>query len=275
MKHLSYTTLVLTVLCVSTCGFGASFAQDEPVRLQVQGDNVNLRSIPDVEKGKVVGQADFHEILQLVSYRGDWAQVRLPGEVKAWVHSDFLHNGNIVKPRSLRVRGGPGTDHPILSELARGDKVEVLSDDSANKPWVQIRSGQQMTGWIFKEYVEELPPEPKPEPELTAAEIAAAEAAKKPKRPPVIPPPGVKIDPDKPQGIRMKSEGIVKFHPQIGYYLSNARGGVLCTLRVPEPEIRRYNGKQVYLEGQSFWMPGVSAPLIVPSRISEVVVFRR
>lgn len=270
MKRLSFTPLVLTAFCLFAGGFISSLAQ-EPVRLQVQGDNVNLRSLPDVEKGKVVGQADFHEILQLVSYRGDWAQVRLPGEVKAWVHSDFLHNGNIVKPRSLRVRGGPGTDHPILSELSRGEEVEVVSSESANKPWVQIRSGQQMTGWIFKEYVEELPPEPKPEPPAPET----AEAPKKPERPPVIPPPGVKVDPDKPQGIRMKSEGMVKFHPQIGYYLSNARGGVLCTLRVPEPEIRRYNGKQVYLEGQSFWMPGVSAPLIVPSRISEVVVFRR
>jgi len=273
MKRSFFSNLVLSALCLVTFGILPSLAQEDPVRLQVQGDNVNLRSQPDVEKGKVVGQADFHEILQLVSYRGDWAQVRLPGEVKAYVHSDFLHNGNIVKPRSLRVRGGPGTDFPILSELARGDKVEVISDDSANKPWVQIRSGQPMTGWIFKEYVEELPPEPKPEP--PAPETAEAEGPKKPQRPPVIPPPGVKIDPDKPQGIRMKSEGMVKFHPQIGYYLSNARGGVLCTLRVPEPEIRRYNGKQVYLEGQSFWMPGVSAPLIVPSRISEVVVFRR
>jgi len=269
MKAFSLFRLISTGLAFFCC---VAFAQDEPVRLQVQGDNVNIRSIPDIEKGKVIGQADFHEILQLVSYRGDWAQVLLSGEVKAWVHSDYLHNGNIVKPRTLRVRGGPGTDHPILTELARGETVEIVSGESANKPWVQIRTGQRMTGWIFKEYIEELPPEPKPEP---PAEEAVAKAPEKPARPPVIPPPGVKIDPDKPQGIRMKSEGIVKFHPQIGYFLSNARGGVLCTLRVPEQEIRRYNGKQVYLEGQSFWMPGVSAPLIVPSRISEVVVFRR
>lgn len=239
----------------------------EEVRLRVLGDNVNLRAKPDIATGMVLGQADFHDELILIRYQDKWAQVRLPN-VKAWVHSDFLHDGRIVKSKSLKVRSGPGTNHAVLTQLPRGAEVSLVSTNATSLPWVQIDGRDYGRAWIYRDYVEEIIPEPEPEPEVAAA-------PPEPERPQVIPPPGVKIDPSKPQGLRMKSEGMLQFHPQIGYYVANAQGGVLCTLRVPDAQVRNFNGKQVYVEGQSFWMPGVTAPLMVPSRISEIRVYQR
>lgn len=48
---------------------------------------------------------------------------------------------------SVNVRGGPGTNHAVVSRLTRGDKVDILEDPGQG--WVKLRPlGGGNEGWV-------------------------------------------------------------------------------------------------------------------------------
>lgn len=52
-----------------------------------------------------------------------------------------------VSGNSVNVRGGPGTNHAVVSRLRRGDKVEILADPGNG--WVQLRPvNGGAVGWM-------------------------------------------------------------------------------------------------------------------------------
>ena len=61
----------------------------------------------------------------------------------------------MVAARSLNVRGGPGTDHPVVGGLSRGDVVEVVGKNAA-ADWLQITYPKAAGGraWVAGAFVD-------------------------------------------------------------------------------------------------------------------------
>ncbi|MGQ9625654.1 MAG: SH3 domain-containing protein [Anaerolineae bacterium] len=52
----------------------------------------------------------------------------------------------------LNFRSGPGTNYPVLGQLARGTSLELLARSEAGD-WLKVRLGDGREGWVYAEYV--------------------------------------------------------------------------------------------------------------------------
>ncbi|MDJ0823460.1 MAG: SH3 domain-containing protein [Paracoccaceae bacterium] len=60
-----------------------------------------------------------------------------------------------VTGNRVNVRNGPGTDFSVVTQLRRGDEVEVLSDDGLG--WVKLRSLEgNRVGWMSGSFLQSL-----------------------------------------------------------------------------------------------------------------------
>src|SRR5690606_36607669 len=57
----------------------------------------------------------------------------------------------VVSP--MNVRGGPGTDHPIVAALSTGSSARILGKDGSGE-WWQIALDSGGDGWIYAPLVE-------------------------------------------------------------------------------------------------------------------------
>ena len=84
----------------------------------------------------------------------------------------------VVNTRSLRLRGGPGTEYPIVSSYPQGTALRVLGKEPAGK-WLRVRAPDGKEGWMLGTYllvnldlagvpIVEIPPTPTPMPSPTA-----------------------------------------------------------------------------------------------------------
>lgn len=58
----------------------------------------------------------------------------------------------VVKTNRLNLRGGPGTDYPILGRLEIGDEVNIVQRNAAGD-WLFIETEDDKTGWIAGRYI--------------------------------------------------------------------------------------------------------------------------
>jgi SH3-like domain-containing protein len=67
---------------------------------------------------------------------------------------------SFVDAPGLNVRAGPGTGHPILVPLLRGDAVQVIGRDTRDPDWVRVRVGD-VRGWVNGRYLSATRPLPR------------------------------------------------------------------------------------------------------------------
>ena len=77
-----------------------------------------------------------------------------------------INTGGIIKDNGIRIRNKPSTDAEILGRLNTDDYVAVLSVtkekqniDNSLDYWYEIRTNENITGWIFGKYVYLLKPD--------------------------------------------------------------------------------------------------------------------
>lgn len=58
----------------------------------------------------------------------------------------------VAANQGLNVRGGPGTDYPIVGKLARGDRAEI-SGRNADGSWWQVVLADKTQGWVLASLV--------------------------------------------------------------------------------------------------------------------------
>ena len=71
-----------------------------------------------------------------------------------------------VTVQSLNVRNGPGTEYPVLTALAAGERLQIAEQASG---WVRFMLPDGQTGWSLEDYVN-----------IEAVEVAAAHSAARP-----------------------------------------------------------------------------------------------
>ena len=61
-----------------------------------------------------------------------------------------------VTGSTVNLRSGPSTSNAVVGQVSLGDAAETLSDTSAD--WIQIRTANGQTGWIFGRFLGENQP---------------------------------------------------------------------------------------------------------------------
>jgi uncharacterized protein YgiM (DUF1202 family) len=143
---------------------------------------LNVRSGPGLEY-EIVDQLVLGEVVALSGYRsenGRWVTIIQNGQVR-WISAlDYLLETNVsvdlmpVYPDGvpapgddlpvgeptalignayyLNVRSGPGVENDIITTLASGTRVELLSRN-AGTTWIRIEMENGETGWVSANYL--------------------------------------------------------------------------------------------------------------------------
>ncbi len=125
-------------------------------------NHLNIRETADTS-GKLVGKMSNGAACEVLSVEGDWAHIT-SGEVDGYVHTDFLLTGldarrkaeEIVDTKAfatsggLRVRQEPSTDSEILTTMAEGESLSVVSQQDG---WIEVSLDSE-NGFISAEFAE-------------------------------------------------------------------------------------------------------------------------
>jgi len=125
-------------------------------------DNLNIRAVP-AEDGKLVGKLPKDAACEVLEEDGDWTHIT-SGEVDGYVKSEYLLTGLQARQRvrefatdvvkvgadGLNVREEPGTDSPIVTQVATG---EVLDYVGTVGDWVAVLLDDE-TVYVSSDYVE-------------------------------------------------------------------------------------------------------------------------
>lgn len=128
----------------------AALAQAQEM-VSIAGSTVNMREEPSLNS-TVLWELQRGYPLQVTERRGEWLGVKDFEDDTGWVArsltSDEPHH--IVKSQTLNLRKGPGTEHQIVAELARGELLKTLEkrDD-----WVRVERYDGATGWVARRLV--------------------------------------------------------------------------------------------------------------------------
>ncbi|MCB9261959.1 MAG: SH3 domain-containing protein [Flavobacteriales bacterium] len=115
---------------------------------KVTADKLNGRSGPSTYFD-VVKQFLKDEVLSIFQQEGDWYHV---GN-NVWVHKNYVdlventpYKNGIVTATQLNIRGGAGTNQPIVGSLNKGDEVKIFEERNG---WYRIDTDQ----WVYALYV--------------------------------------------------------------------------------------------------------------------------
>ncbi|RSD24094.1 SH3 domain-containing protein [Mesobacillus subterraneus] len=159
------TRMVPVILCLLLI-FGSlpaiETAGADNGNVTITATSLNVRSGPGLSY-PVAGSVKKGEKFSVIKQEGDWIQISLGGSKKGWV-AEWFTSKDAVKPavsqsstastgsitaNGLRVRKGPGTNHPVIGSLNSGQAVEILS---SNGSWAEIKT-PSVRGWVSKEYI--------------------------------------------------------------------------------------------------------------------------
>ena len=125
-------------------------------------DNLNIRALPG-EDGKLVGKLPKNAACEILSEENEWTRIR-SGEVEGYVKSEYLLSGLAAKTRvrefvtdvvkvgtdGLNVREEPGTDSPIVTQVATGEILDYVGTEG---DWVAVLLDDE-TVYVSADYVE-------------------------------------------------------------------------------------------------------------------------
>ncbi|MFR3530712.1 MAG: SH3 domain-containing protein [Lachnospiraceae bacterium] len=123
---------------------------------------LNVREKPS-EDGKLVGKMSKNSGCDVLEIKDGWAHIK-SGKVNGYVKAEFLLTGQEARDRAdkvatdmavcnsggLFVRQGPGTDNPVITQVAEGEELEVVEKLDG---WVKIMLDDE-EAYVSADYVD-------------------------------------------------------------------------------------------------------------------------
>ena len=144
MHLTAYARTLMSTLALAASCLTPAWAQE---LVSVRNANVNLRAAPGTQSQVLFKLAQGYP-LQVLERRGSWLRVQDFEGDEGWIARSVTTNTphHIVKGTAVNLRGGPGTQHPVVGKAAYGD---VLRTSRRQGDWVQVQhpSGKG-TAWV-------------------------------------------------------------------------------------------------------------------------------
>ena len=130
-------------------------------RLNVrQGPGTNYPIIAKVHSG---------EAYPLLQEQDEWCKIKVKENQEGWLFAKYVSLKEVVSGEEivkeqitqqiiikqtsagrLNVRGGPGTNYPIITKVHSGEAYPLLQEQGE---WYKINIGEDQQGWVFTSYV--------------------------------------------------------------------------------------------------------------------------
>jgi len=144
MRWMAHARPLITALALGLTGLTPSWAQE---LVSVRNPSVNLRAAPGMDTEVLFKLAKGYP-LQVLERQGNWLRVQDFEGDQGWIARNVTANTphHIVKSTRVNLRGGPGTQHPIVGSANYGD---VLRTTRRQGDWVQVqRPDGRGTAWV-------------------------------------------------------------------------------------------------------------------------------
>ncbi|MBI3991429.1 MAG: SH3 domain-containing protein [Candidatus Omnitrophica bacterium] len=142
----------LLVLTIGLCCVNA-FAEEPPFAAIVSGENVNMRSGPDLNF-EIIGKLNRKKKLVVTGKKEGWYKVQLPADILSYIHKDYLDvEGAVgkVKGDRVNIRCGAGENFTILGQINNGESVAILGKKGE---WWEIKPLKEAAGWVHSDFVQ-------------------------------------------------------------------------------------------------------------------------
>lgn len=168
-----------------------TFAQ--PVDGTVTAANLNVRPRPGIADGPI-DTLVRGDAVRVLARSGKWYRIELPAKVTLWLSArnvDLPPGGVFpatgqINAEGVKVRSAGDFVSPVLAELPRGSRVEVVRKAG---DWVRIRPPAGACGWVYGDYLH-----------LAAQPALAGRQPPEQPAPPVSPLPPIGEQPKPPSG---------------------------------------------------------------------------
>ena len=164
-------TLLSVAILVSTVWA----MQETGPRAVVTAEYLPVRSTPTLVTA-TIAQLSGGQKVDLTGFRtsdNQWVQVKLPGVAGGWVPVEGIRVrfdiADLAVPASLErgseggvaivaaeyalVREDSGPTQPVVTQLTRGDQVELTGFRTADGEWIQVMLSGRQTGWVDAESI--------------------------------------------------------------------------------------------------------------------------
>ena len=142
---------LLLCLVIGLCSAAVS-AEEIPFAGAVTGDNVNLRSGPDVNF-EILGEVNTSDKLVVTGEQGKWYRVRPPSGISCYVHQNYIEAdgaGGRGKGNQINIRSGAGERFSVLGQANDGDSVTLLGKKGE---WYEIKPVKGTGVWVHSDFV--------------------------------------------------------------------------------------------------------------------------
>jgi uncharacterized protein YgiM (DUF1202 family) len=136
-----------------------------PGAATIKGNNVNVRGKAGY-KGEVFTKLQNGEAITVIEQvilekpkagePSQWAKIASPASAHVWVHSSYIDENKIVKPKKLNVRSGPGENYSVVGTIEHGVTVKEVSS-KAN--WIEIEAPAGAFGFVAASFVQQTVPD--------------------------------------------------------------------------------------------------------------------
>lgn len=152
MRSLNY--LILSLILV-TCLIENSYSIEEkfPYIGIITSDAVNIRTgaNPNFE---ILCKLNKGSFITIVGRSFDWYKIKLPKQAHCYVNSNCIEVKDIatgiIKADRVNIRARAGQNYNILSQLNKGDKVELIEKTG---DWYKIEPTENCFGWVHSDFV--------------------------------------------------------------------------------------------------------------------------
>lgn len=144
MPMLAHARTLITAAALGLAALAPTWAQE---LVSVRNPNVNMRASPGTDSEVLFKLAKGYP-LQVLERRGNWLRVQDFEGDQGWIARSVTANTphHIVKGTRVNLRGGPGTQHPIVGSASYGD---VLRTTRRQGDWVQVQNPNgRGTAWV-------------------------------------------------------------------------------------------------------------------------------
>lgn len=115
----------------------------EPVSAVILADRVNIRAGCGT-KFEVIGQLDKTADVQVTGKENGWYKIRLPEDIFAFVHKDYVNTDKVTANR-LHARAGAGINYSSLGILEKGQPFVIVGQQG---DWLKIVPPEKCFGWV-------------------------------------------------------------------------------------------------------------------------------
>ena len=111
-----------------------------------------LRDQAMVSGSKVIKKLNLYTPLEVLKGGAAYLKVKTADGKIGYIHKSMTDSTRTVAvtAKVCNVRSGPGTEFPIAFRAEKGDSFQVLAKE---QEWIQIKTADNKTGWIWQNLV--------------------------------------------------------------------------------------------------------------------------